>query len=157
MKHSLKHRSAGFTVIELIVVIVLVGVASVLFYMQKTNLDTANRDEKRKIAVNAIYYNLEEVFYPKNSFYPQTINKANLPAVDPDLLIDTNGVDPSQKVDESLELTDDEKKTLETIVNGAYEYRYEPSNCDTEGKCKSYTLRVSLNNEAEYVKKSRHK
>lgn len=148
MKSQSRRQSAGFTVIELILVIVIAAVAAAVFFYQKTNLQTADLDEKRKIAVNAIYYNLEEVFYPKNSFYPQTLNEKVLAAVDPNLLTDEAG----SKIDATSD---------QTSIGGSAEakislYRYEPTNCDSEGKCKSYTLRVNLINEAEYVKKSRN-
>ena len=152
---SHRRRTHGFTVIELIFIILLLSTASLLFFFQKSNLETANTDERRKIAINAIYYNLEEVFYAKNGFYPSEINDKNLTAMDPGLLTDTNGV----KIDEEFDLTalDDETKNgLTTAEKRASLYRYEPTNCDSTGKCKSYTLRVTLINEAEYVKKSRH-
>lgn len=154
MNRSKNHSSFGFTVIELLVVIVLIGVASVLFFIQKSNLESANRDEKRKIAINAIYYNLEEVYYPKNGYYPATINKELLGAIDPELLKDTNGIEPNQKIDEES-LSEEEKAAYEAILQQGYEYRYEPTNCDTEGKCKSYSINVALENEADYSKKSR--
>lgn len=154
MNRSKNHSSFGFTVIELLVVIVIIGVASVLFFIQKNNLESANRDERRKIAVNAIYYNLEEVFYPKNGYYPATINKDILTAMDPELLKDTNGIEPNYAVtDESL--SDEEKAAAETAIQQLYEYRYEPTNCNTENQCKSYSITVDLENEADYTKKSR--
>lgn len=148
-------RSSGFTVIELIFIILLLSAASLLFFFQKTSLETANSDERRKIAINAIYYNLEEVFYPKNGYYPSEINEKNLTAMDPGLLTDTNGVKIDQELD-TTGLDDETKNSLTRDEKRLSLYRYEPTNCDNTGKCKSYTLRVALVNEAEYVKKSRH-
>ncbi len=139
MSTHLHSRSSGFTVIELIVVIVIISAATLLFFFQKNNLQTANLDERRKTAVNSIYYSLEEVFYAKNGYYPAEISSSNLSSVDPALLTDTNGV----KID------DKEKSII------PYEYVYQPLGCDMDGKCKGYTLRTSLINEGEYVKKSR--
>lgn len=154
MNRTKQHQIRGFTVIELLVVIVLISAASILFFVQKNNLESANRDEKRKIAINAIYYNLEEVFYPANGHYPATINKEILSAVDPSLLTDTNGIEPQQKIDGDT-LSEEEKVAIESTLQQSYEYRYEPTNCNTEGNCKSYTLTVALENEADYLKKSR--
>ncbi|MFZ3009501.1 MAG: type II secretion system protein [Candidatus Microsaccharimonas sp.] len=125
----------GFTIIELMLIIVLLGVASALFFVQKNNLEVAFRDEQRKIAINAMYYGVEEVFYKANGYYPRTINETTLPSVDPNLFTDPQGV----KLGESES-----------------EYRYEPTNCDGD-KCKSYSLRTTLENEADYVKNSRNK
>lgn len=125
----------GFTIIELLFIIVLVGAASVLFFMQKNNLESANRDEVRKTSINAMYYGLEEVFYKTNGYYPRSIDEKVLPSVDPDLFADTEGV----KIGESTS-----------------EYRYETADCDGD-KCKSYTLRTTLENEADFVKTNRNK
>lgn len=132
----MKRSDRGFTVIELIAVIALVGIASVLFFVQKNNVEVAARDDKRKIAINAIYYNLEEVFYKKNQYYPSKLEAQHLPAMDPELLKDTKGV----------EIND------ETQIS---EYYYEPINCEND-KCKGYKLHSGLENEADYIKKSRN-
>jgi len=125
--------SKGFTIIELLFVIVLVGAASVLFFVQKNNLEVAGRDEVRKTSINAMYYSIEEVYFKTNGFYPRTIDSAVLTSVDPALFSDPEGV----KIGESNS-----------------EYRYEPYNCDGD-KCKSYTLRSTLENEDDYVKTNR--
>lgn len=125
----------GFTVIELLFIIVIIGAASVLFFLQKNNLETARRDEVRKTSINAMYYGLEEVFYKANGYYPRTVDQKILPSVDPDLFADTKGV----KIGESNS-----------------EYRYETANCDGD-RCKTYTLRTTLENEADFIKNSRNK
>ncbi|MDB5167163.1 MAG: hypothetical protein JWN26_308 [Candidatus Saccharibacteria bacterium] len=129
-----KH-SRGFTVIELIVIVLLLVGASIMFFIQKNNVEVAARDNERKTAINAMYYSLEEVFYKANGFYPQTINETNLPSVDPALFTDPNGV---------------------KIGAAGSNYRYEPLNC-TSDQCKSYTLRTTLQNEADFVKDSKNK
>lgn len=152
--HS-RTRSSGFTVIELVVVIVILLTAGFLFYYQKSSLQTASQDERRKTAINAIHYSLEEVFYKKNGYYPAELSEKVLPAVDPALLTDSNG----NKIDSKFDTTglDDETKAALGPNTRLSMYVYEPTNCDTEGHCKSYTLRTPLINEKEYVKKSRHK
>jgi type II secretory pathway pseudopilin PulG len=129
----IKH-SRGFTVIELIFIVAVLSLASVLFFIQKNNVEVAARDTQRKTAINAMYYGLEEVFYKANNFYPSTIGSVNLTSVDPDLFTDPLGV----KIGESTS-----------------NYRYEPANC-TDSHCKSYTLRASLENEDDFVKSSRN-
>lgn len=125
--------SRGFTVIEIIIVIAILGFASILFFVQKNNIEVAARDEQRKVAINAMYYGLEEVYFKQNGSYPRTINEENLPSVAPELFTDTEGV----KIGESQS-----------------EYRYEPTDC-VDTACKSYTLRSTLQNEDDYVKKNR--
>lgn len=128
----MKKYSSGFTVIELFVIVILLGLASVLFFVQKNNVEVSARDQERKTAINAMYYSLEEVFYKANSYYPATIDATVLPSVDPELFTDPDGV---------------------KIGEADSEYRYEPTNC-ADDKCQSYSLRTTLENEADYVKDS---
>lgn len=128
-------RSRGFTVIELLIIVVILGAASVLFFIQKGNVEVAARDDTRKTAINAMYYSIEEVFYKAKGFYPLTISETNLPSVDPALFTDPNGI---------------------KIGTANSNYRYEPVNCIDE-KCSSYSLRTTLQNEADFVKDSKNK
>ena len=129
----MKHKP-GFTILELITVIVFVGVFVVLFFLQKVNLDAMNRDQARKIAINAMFYSLEEGFYAINGYYPETIFEDNLTTMDPNLFTDPLGIN---------------------LGDPASSYRYEPSNC-TDGQCKQYTLRALMEKEDNYIKSSRH-
>ena len=132
--YAMIKRTQGFTVIEIIFIIIILGIASVLFFVQKNDLAVAARDQQRKTAINAMYYGLEEVFYKANNYYPETINETNLPSVDPALFTDPDGA---------------------KIGSSDSNYRYEATNC-TDNKCKAYTLRTTLEKEADYVKTSRN-
>jgi len=125
--------SDGFTIIELIFIIALLGAASILFFVQKNNLEVANKDEMRKASINAMYYGIEEVYFKNNAYYPRTIDSTVLPSVDPALFKDPKGI----KIGESNS-----------------DYRYEPYDCDGD-RCKSYTLRTTLQNEDDYIKRNR--
>lgn len=131
----MKKRSSGFTVIELILIIVVLGVASIIFFVQKNNIEVIARDNSEKTAINAMYYSLEEVFYPTNKYYPQTISSDNLTSVDSALFKDPNGI---------------------KLGTAGSTYTYSPTNC-TDNKCKSYILKTTLTNEADYIKNSRNK
>jgi len=126
--------SRGFTVVELLIVVGVLALASILFFAQKNVVEVASRDQLRKTSINAIYYSLEEVYFKQHGSYPLTVNPEALPSVDPDLFKDPHGV----KIGESDS-----------------EFRYEPTNCDATS-CKSYTLRTTLENEDDYVKTSRN-
>ena len=127
-----KYKS-GFTVLELVIVIAFVSLALVLFFIQKQNLDAMDRDDKRKTAINAMYYALEESFYAENGYYPETISEENLKVIDPALFTDPSGVN---------------------LGSEGSSYLYEPANCE-DGKCKEYTLRAILEKEDIYIKKNR--
>lgn len=130
----MKHQQ-GFTVIEIIVAIVFVGAVALLLLFQKANLEALDRDHNRKVAINAMYYNLEEVFYEQQGHYPAKIDSKTLRAMDPELFTDPTGV-----------------KMNEEGAN----YRYEGLNCNND-ICKAYKLTSTMEKEAEYVKTNRNK
>lgn len=128
------NKSHGFTIIELVFIIIIVGAASVIFFIQKNNLQAIGNDDTRKIAVNAMYYGLEEVFYTTNKYYPQTISGDNLKSVDPALFTDPGGI---------------------MLGTAGSDYLYSPTNC-SNSRCKSYTLKATLEKEADFIKTSRN-
>lgn len=128
-------KQRGFTVIELMGAIVLLLIIAAVFWSQKSNIEASARDDERKTAINAMYYSLEEVYYPAQKSYPKTLSPSILPSVDKDLFTDPNG---------------------NKIGTANSNYRYEGKNC-TNDTCKSYSLRTSLEHEADFVKTSRMK
>ena len=127
-------KQRGFTIIELLAAVVVLVTIGAVFLVQKTNLESASRDDTRRTAINAMYYNLEDVFFVKNKYYPQSIDEKNLTAMDSALFTDPNGY---------------------KVGTGDSDYRYEPKDCSLDGKCKGYTLRAQLENEADYTKSNR--
>lgn len=125
----------GFTVVELLALILLLAVVAAVFWTQKSAIETSTRDDARKTSINAMYYGLEEVFYKTNSHYPKTLTPSTLPSVDPNLFNDPNGVG---------------------IGKSDSDFRYEGKEC-TNDECQSYTLRTTLEGEADYIKQSRNK
>lgn len=137
-------KQRGFTVIEIVVVAAFLVFAGSLFFVQKHNLEVANRDDRRKTAINAMYYGLEEAFYKQNGYYPQTIDANTLKTVESSLFTDPNGITLGQTSKD----IDGETVPVQS------DYRYEPVGC-TDKKCTGYTLRAQLEGEADFVKKSR--
>ena len=137
-------RQSGFTVIELVFIILLLGVASIIFFVQKNNIEVTARDNERKTAINAMYYALEEVYFKQNAHYPRVLDANTLPSIDGALFTDPDGV----KIGQTTVTIDDTEYIVES------NYRYEPTNCTDTG-CKSYTLRTTLENEADFVKTNR--
>ena len=128
MKHT-----RGFTVLELIIAIVFLVIAGTIFFIQKRDLEVAGRDTQRKTAINAIYYNLEDIYYPAQQSYPEHLTADQLKGLDPNSLKDPSG------------------KAVETEGS---DFNYTPKDCQ-DNKCKSYTLTANLENEADYAKTSR--
>lgn len=124
----------GFTVIELLVIIVVIGVGGWLFFNEKAAANAVQRDAARKVSINAMYYSLEEVYYTTNHYYPQTIDSKTLRAIDPGLFTDPYGV----KLGESDS-----------------DYHYDPTGCTTDGKCTGYSLRSTMEREGDFIKNNR--
>lgn len=130
-----KQVKAGFTLVEILVVIGFLGLLFIFALLQYFTLSAMDRDEQRKTAINAMYYSLEEGFYAKNGYYPQTISDTVLTAMDPELFTDPAGVN---------------------LGSEGSTYTYEPADCDDNGHCQEYTLRADLEREDDYIKRSRH-
>ena len=127
-------KKSGFTVIEICVVIIFLIVVGVIFKIQRFELLAVQRDQIRKLSINEIYYNLEEVYYKKNGYYPEKIDENTVKVIETNLLTDPSGI----------------------IINEENsEYHYEPANCEN-GKCKKFTLRAKLEKEGDFIKKSRN-
>lgn len=127
-------RQKGFTVIELVAAVIFLTAAGVVLFFQLDGIYMQQLNSDKKTAINAMYFSLEEGFYQKNKFYPETLEDNTLPTMDKELLTDPFGV---------------------KIGEPGSAYRYEPTNCDS-GKCKSYTLRATLDKEEDFVRASRN-
>ena len=124
----------GFTVLELIIVAIFASLLIILFFVQKSNIDAMERDEDRKIAINAMHYALEESFYKDHGYYPEVISEENITVIDPALWTDPLGFNHGDPMSS---------------------YFYEPANCKN-GKCKEYTLKANLEKEDVYTKYNRN-
>lgn len=130
----MKNSKSGFTILELVIVIAVAAFAVVLFFTQKNNVDAMNRDKDRKTAINAMYYALEESFYPENKYYPEFISEENIKVIDPALWTDPRGIN---------------------LGEFGSSYSYEAANCK-DGKCKEYVLKAELEKEDTYTKYNRN-
>ena len=124
----------GFTILEIIIVGIFASLLLIIFFIQTSNVDAMNRDEDRKVAINAMYYALEESFYKEHNYYPEHISEDNIKVIDPSLWTDPSGIN---------------------LGDLGSSYSYEATNCK-DGKCKEYTLKANLEKEDDYVKNNRN-
>ncbi len=124
----------GFTVLELMIVGVFAALLLIIFFIQKSNVEAMDRDDERKTAINAMYYALEEYYYPKYGYYPDSIDETVLPVIDPALFTDPFGTNLG--------------------IEGST-YTYEVANCNSKNQCREYTLRAILEKEDAYIKKGK--
>lgn len=128
-----KNRSAhsGFTIIELMVVIVFLSALTALALINIRGIRAENRDSERKSDINAVFFQLE-TFHQANGYYPESFDAEVLKGIDPAALKDT--ADRSFNEDGS-------------------QYQYRARACSAE-KCKSYELKAELEKEAPFIKQS---
>lgn len=124
----------GFTIIEVTIVGAFAALLVIIFFLQKANVDAMNRDDDRKAAINAMYYALEEYYYPKYGYYPSEIDEEVLPVIDPQLFTDPFGAN---------------------IGTEASTYSYEPADCNAANECQDFILRANLEKEDTYIKRGR--
>jgi type II secretion system protein G len=120
MSIAVLRKQGGFTLLELLIVIVIIGILALLIIPNITSAPKKARDTKRKTDVTTLRKGLEEYFVNNNS-YPNALT---------DL---TTGSAPIVKT-----LPTDPKNT------GAYVYAYTPANTNT-----TYTLTACLENDQD--------
>ncbi len=123
-------KKTGFTVIEIIFVVIVTTAAAILVITQTNSAEATMRDKERKAAINAMYFQLINVYYKQNNYYPETISPELLTGMDPALFTDPNGI-------------------LMGEANASY--TYQASDC-TESQCQKFKLTATLEKEAPYIK-----
>ena len=123
-------KQQGFTLIELIAVIVLATFVTGLFLVQKSDLNQRHEDAARKSDINAIHYYLEGVYFSQHAGYPVKLDATALKGLDPDSLKDPKGTAVNEKDSD---------------------YSYQPTGCQKD-VCTGYKLTANLASEAPFVK-----
>ncbi len=145
---SLKQQR-GFTIVELLIVIVVIGILATLVIVTFTGIQQKARNTKRQTDINAIQSHLE-AYKAQNGYYPtmahvndSTWRGTNMKGLDPAALQDPKG--SSQAL---------------AATTSATAYGYAPVNdssadCSAdETTCSGYTLTATLEGGGTYQKKS---
>lgn len=139
---SLKRKQSGFTIVELLIVIVVIGILAALVVTTFAGIQRKARNTERQTDIKAVHGQLEAAFAANNS-YP-TLAELNLQT-----WRDTNtkGLDG--------EALKDPRGSGQTLVNAAsataYSYVETPASC-ASGACTGYTLTATLEGGGTFAK-----
>jgi len=147
---SLKQKSKGFTIVELLIVIVVIAILATLVIVTFTGIQQKARDSKRQTDVDALDSHLE-AFYADNGYYPtitdlqsSTWVSANMKGFDPTALVDPKGT----------------SITGSAPATGTYAYSYVTQGCTTSqpssstNECTGFVLTAELEAGGTFVKQS---
>lgn len=152
---SLKNKQSGFTIVELLIVIVVIGILAALVVTTFNGIQQKGRDTERETDIKAIHGQLE-AYYAQNGTYPlladvndTTWRGTNMKGLDNEALRDPKAAPGTFTL-------------AGTPGNAVYSYQvYEANgttNCTVAANCAKYTLTATLegqiNGSSTYVKAS---
>jgi general secretion pathway protein G len=145
---ALKKNVKGFTIVELLIVIVVIGILAALVITTYNGIQQKARDTERKTDVNAVHGQVE-AYNAQNGKYPTlaNVNDATFRSTNMKGLDSAALADPKNAGSQAL---------CGSVQAGCYAYVVAPSGCDNgaAGDCTSYTLTATLEAGGTYVKQS---
>ena len=122
---SLKNKSKGFTIVELLIVIVVIGILATLVIVTFSGIQQKARNSQRETDINALTSHVE-------AYYAQTGNYPTFAQVNDSTWRGKNmkGVDPGALLDPKQKPTDSPSHNSGGAVAGTYVYNYYPTRDD---------------------------
>lgn len=155
---SLKNKRGGFTIVELLIVIVVIGILATLVIVTFTGIQQKGRNSQRQTDINAVDSHVE-AFYAQYGFYPTQADLATATFVSTYM----KGLDPEA-------LRDPKQPAGGTIGTTAsatqYSYVATGTGCTNgtattitagspvDNGCTGFTLTAQQEGGSDYVKKS---
>lgn len=140
---SLKQRQSGFTIVELLIVIVIIGILATLVIVTFSGVQQKARDSERKTDINALAGQLEAAYanvgyYPGLAGFNDAATRSTL-----EIRLDSKAFgDPKNKGSETLLAGQ-----ATTTGTADYRYHYDTTGCTGTGvaeQCTGYTLSAYL-------------
>jgi prepilin-type N-terminal cleavage/methylation domain-containing protein len=135
----MKQKQAGYTLVELLIVIVLLGILIGFAFVGLPNSQRDGRDTERVTDIDTLQSRLED-YYSDHAGYPASLSTAALPRLDPAALKDPAG----QNLKNNTPVSDQSAAKLTanpTTSPNQYIYTAYPINCDSLPPCTGYVLK----------------
>ena len=142
---SLKKQSKGFTIVELLIVIVVIGILALLVITTYSGIQAKARNTKRQTDLKSLQTKLE-AFYNDNGYYPNLADmqsttwlKSNMKGIDTTSTVDPSA--PSSTTDSivaATSATDNHAKSYAYFVTDASDNSCEGAGNDVN--CAKYTI-----------------
>jgi prepilin-type N-terminal cleavage/methylation domain-containing protein len=155
---SLKKRSQGFTIVELLIVIVVIGILALLVITTYSGIQQKARNSKRQTDIQSIQTQLE-AFFSQNGYYPSLADMKDT-AANGFLATNMKSLDKTALTDPSNPTQSDQLVTG-TGTPKTYAYAVTQSDgttaCETDHTtCAKYTLTATyegtVNGKTTYTK-----
>ena len=144
---SLKSKQQGFTIVELLIVIVVIGILAALVITTFTGIQKKARDTERTTDIKAMHGQVE-AYYAQNGNYPTLAH------------MNDSGWRGTNMKGLDAEALKDPKGAAQTLVGAAaanaYSYAVGPADCvdgtDAGTGCATYTLTATLEGGGTFAK-----
>jgi len=147
-----KLNNKGFTIVELLIVIVVIGILALLVITTYSGIQAKARNSKRQTDIQSIQTQLE-AFFSQNGYYPSLADmnsstwlSTNMKSLDQNALIDPSNPSNSK----TLEATPTAKSYSYAVTNSS------DAACPVDTDCAKYTLTAkyegTVNGQTEYTK-----
>src|SRR3954469_5137578 len=135
-----KARSSGFTIVELLIVIVVIGILAALVIVTYNGIQQKARDTERKTDIKALQGHME-AYWADNAKYP-TLAQANDASAGGFRQTNFKGLDPASFADPKNSTS---QQLCAAAAANCYGYAATPAGCDnTATDCSNYTLTANL-------------
>ena len=140
---SLKKNNRGFTIVELLIVIVVIGILAALVIVTYNGIQQKARDTERKTDIKALQGHLE-AYWADSAKYP-TLTEINDATAGGFRQTNFKGLDSAAFADPKNPTNQTLTGTDSTTV-GQYIYLVTPAGCDngSGGDCTNYSLKANL-------------